>query len=133
VSRTTNTLLVAAAAALLLPGCAGADPSGPSAVAARFARAVTASDDVTLCALLSPAVAEAVAAQEDSCPQAVGSLELPDPGSVRHVDVDGRSARVELDHDTLFLSQFPGGWRVIGAGCTARPGDQPYDCTASKG
>jgi hypothetical protein len=132
-SRRTTAVLLAPAVALVLSGCAGADPSGPSAVAARFAHAVSESDDAAACALLSPAVAEAVGSPDGSCPRALPALKLPDPGTVRHVDVDGRSARVELDDDTMFLAEFPGGWRVIGAGCTARPDDQPYDCTVSKG
>ena len=34
--------------------------------------------------------------------------------------------------DTVFLATFPGGWRVVAAGCTPR-GDRPYDCTVAGG
>jgi hypothetical protein len=32
----------------------------------------------------------------------------------------------------VFLAAFPGGWRVVAAGCTPR-GDRPYDCTLQGG
>ena len=36
-------------------------------------------------------------------------------------------AQVRTGEDTLFLVRVAGGWRVSGAGCTARR-DGPYDC-----
>jgi hypothetical protein len=47
---------------------------------------------------------------------------------VRHADVFGQWARVVLDSDTVFLASFPGGWRVVAAGCQPQ-GERPYDCT----
>ena len=34
--------------------------------------------------------------------------------------------------DTVFLAVFPGGWRVVAAGCTPH-GDRPYDCVVQGG
>ncbi|MET8040642.1 hypothetical protein ABZU25_07220 [Micromonospora sp. NPDC005215] len=41
-------------------------------------------------------------------------------------EVYGQQAQVRLDGDTVLLAVFPGGWRVVAAGCTDR-GDKPYD------
>jgi len=57
---------------------------------------------------------------------------VPEPGSVTHVDVYGQWARVVLSDDTVFLAAFPGGWRVVAAGCQSR-GERPYDCTVQGG
>ncbi|MEU1117626.1 hypothetical protein [Streptomyces sp. NPDC005879] len=51
---------------------------------------------------------------------------------MRHIDVFGRQARAVTDRDTLFLSSFPGGWKVTAAGCTPRP-EKPYQCLIKGG
>jgi hypothetical protein len=52
---------------------------------------------------------------------------LPDPGAAQQIEVWGDTAQARLAGDTLFLLQFPDGWRVSAAGCTPQ-GDAPYDC-----
>jgi hypothetical protein len=115
----------------LLAGC-GAPPGEDEArgAAREWLAAVAADDPAALCRLLTPAAAESVATGADSCEQAVGDLDLPG-GSP---DADGAAvelwsdeAQVRTAADTLFLVRLSGGWRVNGAGCTARA-DRPYDC-----
>jgi hypothetical protein len=48
------------------------------------------------------------------------------------VDVYGRQARAVLASDTLFLSQFSDGWKIVAAGCEPRPG-RPYQCSVKGG
>lgn len=60
-----------------------------------------------------------------SCPVQLASL--PDPGTVRSVEIWGDAAQVRFTGDTVFLLRFPDGWRIGAAGCTSR-GDAPYDC-----
>ncbi|MGW0551933.1 hypothetical protein [Streptomyces altiplanensis] len=48
------------------------------------------------------------------------------------MDVYGHQARVVLDADTLFLPAFRDGWKVVAAGCLARPGF-PYPCDLKGG
>ncbi|WP_189111633.1 hypothetical protein [Streptomyces camponoticapitis] len=48
------------------------------------------------------------------------------------MDVFGRQARAVLVSDTLFLSQFPDGWKVVPAGCEPHPG-HPYRCSVKGG
>jgi hypothetical protein len=122
-----------ALAVLSLAGCGGADPAAPQAAAEAFARAAGGGDAAAACALLSPAVAEALAGDAGSCANAVA--EDPPPGAAHVVRSEryGQQARVVTDADTIFLSRFPGGWQVIAAGCTPRGGSKPYDCTISAG
>ncbi|QES47254.1 hypothetical protein DEJ50_04825 [Streptomyces venezuelae] len=46
---------------------------------------------------------------------------------IREAEAYGRQAIVRMAGDTLFLSLFTAGWKVVAAGCTPRPG-RPYDC-----
>jgi len=121
------------AAVLALAGCGGANPAAPEAAAEAFARAAAGGDAEGACALLSPAVAAAVAGESGSCANALAGD--PPPGAARVVESEryGQQALVVTDADTIFLSRFPGGWRVIAAGCTAQGGSKPYDCTISAG
>ncbi|MFJ9041759.1 hypothetical protein ACIRF8_34975 [Streptomyces sp. NPDC102406] len=65
--------------------------------------------------------------EKKPCADAIGTQDLSPAGPVRDVDVYGRQARAVLASDTLFLSRFPEGWKVVAAGCRPRAG-QPYQC-----
>jgi hypothetical protein len=124
----------AGTAALLLSvaGCGHGDgrAQAASGVAVRMLRAVAASDGATACTLLAPRTAAQVAdSQEHPCADAILQQHLPAPGAVRASEVFGQRAQVRLDDDTVFLAVFPGGWRVVAAGCTPRAEDEPYHCT----
>jgi hypothetical protein len=71
-----------------------------------------------------------------ACADAIGDEDLPDPGDVTGVDIDGQWAKVAMTADggdgTVFLAMFPGGWRVAAAGCRSR-GERPYDCAVQGG
>jgi hypothetical protein len=78
-------------------------------------------------------VAEALAGRSGSCAAAVAQEPPPAAARVVRSERYGQQARVVTDADTIFLSRFPGGWKVIAAGCTAQGGSRPYDCTISEG
>jgi hypothetical protein len=125
-------------AAAALAGCSGADPAAPERAATSFEQAVAAADAEAACALLSPAVRAAVGEDAGgSCPDAL--RESPPPSSspdVVRASRYGRQAVVVTAADTLFLSEFADGWKVIAAGCTREPGagnGKPYDCAISEG
>jgi hypothetical protein len=117
----------------LLAGCSGSDAAGAARAASDFAVAVSDSDGGRACTLLSPALARSLAdAQGTPCASAVLGQQLPPPAPTERTEVDGQQAFVVTRTDTMFLSRFPGGWRVIGAGCVPE-GDAPYDCAVSGG
>jgi len=127
-----------AAAALavgLLAGCGsvGDRQQAASAAALRLLSAAASKDGAGACAVLAPGtVSELEQSAGKSCPEAILDEDLPKPGTVTGSRVYGQWAQVHLSEDTLFLAVFPGGWRVVAAGCRPR-GDQPYDCTLQGG
>ncbi|WP_235967887.1 hypothetical protein [Streptomyces mesophilus] len=111
--------------------CGTADERRDAADAAttRFEAAVRDGDAVAMCRALAPGTrTEVELSGEATCAESVLGEELPYAGAVRTVDVFGRQARVVLQHDTVFLSQFPEGWKVVAAGCRPQHA-QPYRCT----
>ncbi|MFD0355305.1 hypothetical protein ACFVHW_16455 [Streptomyces sp. NPDC127110] len=124
-------LACCAGAAVLLAGCGAPAPRQDAArdAAAAFERALGGSDHAGACALLAPGTREELERQEGMpCARALPGTRLPHGGPVRGTEVYGRQAMLRLAADTLFLSQFRGGWKVVAAGCTPRR-DLPYRCT----
>jgi hypothetical protein len=129
-------------AAVLLPlavaalaGCAAAGGRGQAAadVATRLLTAVQGKDGAAACALLAPDTASEVEQSGGKpCPEAILDEDLPGPGAVTGSAVYGQWAQVRVGADTVFLAAFPGGWRVVAAGCKPR-GDRPYDCEVQGG
>ncbi|MDQ0688288.1 hypothetical protein QFZ56_007251 [Streptomyces achromogenes] len=101
--------------------------------AARFQAALHDGAYDRACALLAPDTEQELQQSAASpCPEALSQESLPAGGAVRHTDVYGNQARAVLASDTLFLSLFTGGWKVVAAGCETRPG-RPYQCTIKGG
>lgn len=119
------------ALAFVLSGCASVGDRGETAesTAARFLQDAGDGNGSAACTVLAPStIAELEKADKKPCAEAILTEDLPDPGDVGKTSVYGQWAQVHLTGDTVFLAAFPGGWRVVAAGCTAR-GDRPYDCT----
>jgi len=126
---------VAAVVVTALGGCSAVGDRARAAegVALRMLTAVSGKDGATACAALAPeTAAELVQSADEPCAQAILDEKLPPPGAVTGADVYGQWAQVRLSDDTLFLAVFPGGWRVVAAGCTSR-GKRPYDCALQGG
>jgi hypothetical protein len=123
-------LLLVPLAVLVTAGCGSVDARGTAAAAAagRMLSDVEAKDGAGACAVLAPdTVAELEESAGKPCAEAILDEDLPGPGTVTESNVYGQWAQVRLTSDTVFLGVFPGGWRVVAAGCTPR--DQgPYDC-----
>jgi hypothetical protein len=124
---------VTCAVGLAVGGCGAPGPREDDAVSAAraFEAALGASRYVLACALLAPQTRQEVAAEEE-CGRALARQDLPAAGGEAVTQVYGRQAMVRLRGDTLFLSQFEQGWKVVAAGCAPRP-DQPYDCRVKGG
>jgi hypothetical protein len=132
--RRMAAVLVALALAALT-GCAAAGGRGEAAdaVATRLLTAVQSQDGATACALLAPDTASEVEQSGSKpCAEAILDEDLPQPGAVTSTAVYGQWAQVRIGADTVFLAAFPGGWRVVAAGCQPR-GDRPYDCEMQGG
>jgi hypothetical protein len=114
-------------------GAVGSRGQSAAVVAQHLLDAIDHHDGSAACALLAPETsAEVAQSAEKDCADAIVEQQLPKPGSIMGTDVDGQWARVVLSDDTMFLAMFPGGWRVVAAGCTGR-GDRPYDCIVQGG
>jgi hypothetical protein len=122
-------------ASLALAGCASVGDRGEAAdaVAIKLLTAVGDQDGAAACAVLAPdTAAEVVQSGDKPCAEAILDEDLPAPGAVTGTDVFGQWAQVRLAGDTVFLAAFPGGWRVVAAGCTPRA-ERPYDCVLQGG
>ncbi|MGI3223256.1 hypothetical protein ACRJ4B_04050 [Streptomyces sp. GTA36] len=101
--------------------------------AAEFERALTERAYDRMCAVLAPATVEELEQTADGpCATALSEESLRPGGAVRRTDVYGNQARAVLSSDTLFLSRFTSGWKVVAAGCEPRP-QEPYQCRIKGG
>jgi hypothetical protein len=117
--------------AFALAGCSSVGDRSESAAstAVGFLREVAAGDGAAACAVLAPNTMSSLEqSDKKGCAEAIVSEDLPQPGTASSTSVYGQWAQVHLTDDTVFLAVFPGGWRVVAAGCTPQ-GDRPYDCT----
>ena len=127
--------LVAATTVAATGGCGSLQPDGSAAavVAGRFHDLVRRGDGRAACALLVTSTAQELAQSSGrACPVAVLGAGLPPAVTVRGNDAYGRSARVLMDHDVVFLARVGALWRVRAAGCTP-DGQKPYDCKVKGG
>jgi hypothetical protein len=127
------TASLAALGVCLLSGC-GSQGTGEAATAAQdFARSVAQSHEPTACRYLAPATrAELEQSEGKPCPAALSATDLPRAGTLISTRRYGTMSQAVFSHDTVFLSQFPGGWKVVAAGCQPR-GERPYDCSLQGG
>jgi len=122
--------IAVAAAVLATGGCGGTSDAAVSSVSDTFRQALAQRDGARACALLS---AQTVSDLEQSsgrpCATAVLQEHVPTTGDPTAVEVYGRMAQVRYADDTIFLSRFHQGWRLVAAGCQLASGAaQRFDC-----
>ncbi len=114
----------------VVAGCGSIAPqeSAAAAAATHFRSDLQNSNGAAACALLSPETEHEVAQSAGKpCAQAILDEHVGGSGKPIRVDAYGQSARVVFADDTVFLADFPHGWRLTGAGCTWQ-GAKPYNC-----
>jgi hypothetical protein len=115
---------------LILTGCGGSGATDAATRAATaFQSAVQSGSFDEACALLSP---EARRSLDDDCEKALKEAEIEEATGTPRTEVHGQNGLVRWPDEAVFVSRFPGGWRVIAAGCRHRD-DRPYDCSVSGG
>ncbi|WP_067438888.1 hypothetical protein [Nocardioides jensenii] len=120
------------ALAVLLPitltGCGSGQEDAVRNAASAFQDAVHDQRWDRACAMLAP---ETRSELEDSaqtpCASAIPEEHVATPADPDDVEIFGTTAQLRYDGETLFLTRFGDGWRVLAAGCTPR-GPKPYDC-----
>jgi hypothetical protein len=97
-----------------------------------FEAAARQQDVDAACGLLTEDAAHEVAKSSSSCAEGLSDLELPDSGSWTNTEVYGQEARLRFQHDTVFVTKTPAGWRVAAAGCQEEQ-DGSFDCLVQGG
>jgi hypothetical protein len=131
-----------------MSGCGGEGADLAAGVAADFHAAVASQEGAGACALLAPQTrGELEQSAQQPCARAVLAESIPDVGGVADSKRFGGKAQVRFAGtgagaadaaggaaiaDTVFLAEFPDGWKVVAAACTPRA-RLPYDCRVEGG
>ena len=123
-------LALLALSGCVLSGCAAADGTQAAEAAEAFHQDLAGSNMTAACSLLQSETRKETARSSDAgtCESQLEKAKIPDPGKLLSTEQYGRDAFVEFEHDTVFLAQSEGGWRVTGAGCTPNGEEAPYTC-----
>lgn len=127
----------AAVGTVLALGCVGCgaqgQDAGPRNAATSFEHALDQRDGPGACDLLAPGTKSDLEQSAGSaCAKAILSEDLPEAGAVGSSSAYGTMAQVRFSSDTLFMAEFPSGWKVLAAGCAPVPGTA-YDCAIKGG
>jgi hypothetical protein len=121
-------------AMLMCTGCAEQNEPAARAAAESFADDLASDDGAGACRALAPATRAALEQSSGRpCAAAIVEEELPDPGAAGRSASFGTMAKVDFAADTMFVTEFSDGWKVMAAGCSPAPGDRPYDCSLQGG
>ena len=132
-SRGRVALAVAAVVAVLTSGCDAQTAPAARAVADDFADAVSTDNGRIACVLLAPETRSQLEQSSGKpCASAIIEEDLPDPGAVEGSSSYGTMAEVTFAADTMFVTEFRSGWKVMAAGCAPVPG-RPYNCQLQGG
>jgi hypothetical protein len=131
--RSLNAAAVTVMTAAVVTACGSAETPAATQVARRFTEAVDAHQGAAACSYLAPATkSELEQSAGKPCSAALVEEGLQDAGAFRSATAYGTMAQIKLREDTLFLSRFQGGWKVMAAGCSPRA-ERPYDCELQGG
>jgi hypothetical protein len=134
--RTWGCLAVLVVLVSTTAGCGAsggsADP-GAQTTAQQFTRAVSEGNHAQACSLLAPETkAQLEQAAGQPCRAAIAEEKLDAADGFEEIATFGTMAQARFAGDTVFMTKFPRGWRVLAAGCSPVPGG-PYDCRLQGG
>ncbi len=131
--RTAAALAAVVSSASALTACGSTTDSEAAEVADEFHAALVDREWSAACAMLAPATrSELKQSSGKACAKAIVAERLPTPTNPESTDVFDTAAAVQYPGETVFLTRFDDGWKVIAAGCKPRS-PHPYDCTISGG
>lgn len=132
-AKRTSAALAAAALAVTLSACSTVHEQAVMSTVDAFYGALGSGNGKAACALLAPDTrSELEQSSKTPCDRAILEEGVPHPGVRRALSVFGTMAQVRFTHDTMFLSRFNDGWRVMATTCKPMPGD-PYSCSVKGG
>jgi hypothetical protein len=121
-------LLPVALLVLTASACGSTQDQAARDVAVEFYSAVADHDGRVACHLLAPeTVHELEQSAQKPCADALFDEHLPAVREPKRVRAYGTMAQVGFGGETVFLTRFPDGWRVMAAGCTPAAAER-YDC-----
>jgi hypothetical protein len=127
--------VTAVVAAGLLSSCGGSQDQAVTEAAQSYAEALAQDDGASACAVLAPSTrSELEQSSGKDCGEAILDEAVTDVGSRESVAAYGTMAEVRFAKDTVFLTRFRAGWRVLAAACTP-PAESSgaYDCQVEGG
>jgi hypothetical protein len=125
---------MAALAVGVLTSCGGTQDQAAAQAADTYAQALAQEDTAKACSVLAPSTrSELEKSTGKSCSDAVLDEAVSDVGSRLSVHASGTMAQVRFAQDTVFLTRFKSGWRVLAAACTPPDSPGPYDCQLQGG
>lgn len=110
-----------------------AGPGGAQATAQGFTQAVSDGNHAQACSLLAPDTkAQLEQGAGKPCRVALAEENLAAADAFENIATFGTMAQVRFAGDTVFVTRFPRGWKVLAAGCSPVP-EKPYDCRLQGG
>ena len=113
----------------MLSSCGGAQDDAATEAAETYVDALAQDDGAAACSVLAPSTrSELEHSSGMACAEAILDEAVTDVGARVNVVAYGTMAQVRFAQDTVFLTRFRAGWRVLAAACTPPEARGPYDC-----
>jgi hypothetical protein len=118
----------------LVTSCGASQDQSVTEAAESYAEALAQDNGASACSVLAPSTrSELEQSSGKDCTEAILDEAVTDMGARVSVAAYGTMAQVRFASDTVFLTRFRTGWRVLAAACTPPEGVGPYDCQVQGG
>jgi hypothetical protein len=125
---------MAVLAAGALSSCGGGQDEAVNRAADTFVQALAQQDGDAACAMLAPTTSDELEQSSGQpCSKAVLDEGVSDVGARLSVQAYGTMAQVRFAQDTVFLTRYKSGWRVLAAACTPPTSPGSFDCQLQGG